>query len=198
MPVRDVPEVFGATVKETNPVPLPLVVEPSVIQLALLVVVHGHPAETVMTILPDPPAAPNDATNGEYDIWQLALDGGGVDGDGSCGEGAGVGDEGVGDDGVGDEGAGDEGVGDDGAGAPPAWVTVNVWVAILNVAVRGVLVVFAVNANPIVPAPVPLPAVTISQDAELVVAQLHDRSVVTPTVPVPAAEPNDADAVTRV
>lgn len=60
--------------------------------------------------------------------------------------------------------------------------------AIVNVAVRSLVDGFATKAKFTVPVPVPLPPVTISQEAELAAVQLHAEPVVTPTLPAPPAE----------
>jgi hypothetical protein len=57
VPVRAVVEVFAAMLKLTLPLPDPLVPDVKVIQLALLVALHPHPAPAVMFVLPVPPAA---------------------------------------------------------------------------------------------------------------------------------------------
>ena len=56
LPVRDALAVFAATVKPTEPFPLPLVVV-SVIQDTVLLAVQGHPALAVTPIVPEPPPA---------------------------------------------------------------------------------------------------------------------------------------------
>jgi len=71
-------------------------------------------------------------------------------------------------------------------------------VAIVNVAVRLAPDVFSKNAKFTVPFPVPLPPVTISQEAELAAVQLHAEPVVIPTVPVPPAEVYEAVVDPRV
>jgi hypothetical protein len=58
---RAVGTVFAATVKPTDPFPLPLLAPVSVIHVAELFAVHVHPDGAVTTIVPDPPAAGNDA-----------------------------------------------------------------------------------------------------------------------------------------
>lgn len=55
-PERPAVAVFAATVKPTDPLPLPLAVV-SVIHGTVLFAVHGHPAFAVTPIVPEPPAA---------------------------------------------------------------------------------------------------------------------------------------------
>jgi hypothetical protein len=65
---------------------------------------------------------------------------------------------------------------------------VNVWPAIVSVAVRGVVLVFADALNATVPAPVPLaPPVTVSHGALLLAVQPHPPNPDTFTEPVPPA-----------
>jgi hypothetical protein len=54
---RAVVDVFAATVKPTDPFPLPLGAVVNVIQIAELFAVHAHPEGAVTAIVPDPPAA---------------------------------------------------------------------------------------------------------------------------------------------
>ena len=54
LPVREALAVFAATVKPTEPFPLPLVVV-SVIQDTVLLAVQGHQAFAVTPIVPEPP-----------------------------------------------------------------------------------------------------------------------------------------------
>jgi hypothetical protein len=49
--------VFAATVKDTDPFPLPVVAPEKVIQLSTVVAVHPHPAAAVTLKDPEPPAA---------------------------------------------------------------------------------------------------------------------------------------------
>jgi hypothetical protein len=65
-------------------------------------------------------------------------------------------------------------------------VTVNVWPATVNVAVRVAVVVFAAALNATGPAPVPLaPDVTVSHAAPLAAVHAHPVGAVTVTVPDP-------------
>jgi hypothetical protein len=56
VPERVLVAVFASTVKETVPLPLPVVPE-SLIQLAAVDAVHMHPAPAMTLNDPDPPAA---------------------------------------------------------------------------------------------------------------------------------------------
>ena len=70
---------------------------------------------------------------------------------------------------------------------PPAWVTVNVWPAIVIVPVRDNEDVFAPTLYVTVPFPVPLaPAVTDSHPVFVVAVQMQPALAVTVTVPVVA------------
>jgi len=69
----------------------------------------------------------------------------------------------------------------------PAWVTVKVCPAMVNVPVRGDVDVFAAMENATVPLPDPLaPDVIVSQEALLVAVQLHPDVVVTLALLEPA------------
>jgi hypothetical protein len=50
---------FGATVKETVPLPLPVAPDEIAMKVALLVAVHAHPVAAVTGTDPVPPVAPN-------------------------------------------------------------------------------------------------------------------------------------------
>ena len=63
-PTRPAVAVFAATLKPSDPFPLPLAGVVSVIQLTVLLAVHGHPALVVMPTVPVPPAAGIDVDNG--------------------------------------------------------------------------------------------------------------------------------------
>ena len=65
VPVRGVVAVDAATVKPTDPLPVPLPPAVRVNQAALLVADHPHPAPAVTPTLPLPPAAVNDCETGE-------------------------------------------------------------------------------------------------------------------------------------
>src|SRR5688500_16964076 len=67
-PTRPVVAVFDATLKPSDPFPLPLAVVVSVIQVTVLLAVHGHPALVVMPTVPVPPAAGIDVDNGCSEI----------------------------------------------------------------------------------------------------------------------------------
>ena len=67
-PTRPVVKVFAATLKPSEPFPLPLAVVVSVIQVTVLLAVHGHPALVVMPTVPVPPAAGIDVDNGCSEI----------------------------------------------------------------------------------------------------------------------------------
>jgi hypothetical protein len=54
--VRPLLALFGETVKETVPLPLPLVPEVIVMNPPLLVAVQAHPSPVVTVMLPAPPA----------------------------------------------------------------------------------------------------------------------------------------------
>jgi hypothetical protein len=82
-------------------------------------------------------------------------------------------------------------------GAAPSCVTLTVWLPRLIVPVRDVAVVFAETEKPMVPVPLPLLLVTLSQSPVLeAVAPLHEHPgcVVTVTDPVPAAAETVWDA----
>jgi hypothetical protein len=49
--------VFAATVKDTDPFPLPVVAPEKVIQLSVVVAVHAHPVAATTSKDPEPPAA---------------------------------------------------------------------------------------------------------------------------------------------
>jgi hypothetical protein len=57
VPVRELVDVFAATLKLTVPLPLPLAPAVTVIHAALLVAVHAQPVVVVTLVLPVPPAA---------------------------------------------------------------------------------------------------------------------------------------------
>jgi hypothetical protein len=81
----------------------------------------------------------------------------------------------------------------------PAWVTVTVWPATVNVPVRGDADVFAVTEKVTVPAPLALlPPVTVIHAALLAAVQLQLLSVLTPTVPVPALAVSERLVAARV
>lgn len=83
--------------------------------------------------------------------------------------------------------------------AAPAWVTVNVRVAIVIVAERAAVAVFAVAPKVTVPLPVPLaPEVTVSQPAGLLALHAHPVGAVTDTEPLAAAAGSDALAADNV
>ena len=68
----------------------------------------------------------------------------------------------------------------------PACVTVTVWPATVNVALRDEAAVFAVAVALTVPSPDPLaPLVTVSQDALLVAVQAQPVAAVSVTEPLP-------------
>ena len=67
VPVRRWPVVLAATEYCTVPLPEPLAPDVIVIQLALLVAVHAHPAPVVTPTMPDPPLAPTFAFFGEIE-----------------------------------------------------------------------------------------------------------------------------------
>ena len=72
VPVRvDVP-VFPATVKATLPEPEPAAPAMTVIQAALLLAVHAHPAPAVTMLLPVPPSAPKAWLPGDAEYVQAA------------------------------------------------------------------------------------------------------------------------------
>ena len=68
LPTRPVAVVFAATLKPTDPFPLPLPAVVSVIQVTVLFAAHGHPALVVMPTVPEPPPAGIDADNGCSEI----------------------------------------------------------------------------------------------------------------------------------
>ena len=77
----------------------------------------------------------------------------------------------------------------------PAWVMVNVLPPIVSVAVRDVVLGFAVTLYATEPLPVPVaPAVMVTQLALLVAVHAQPVAAVTVTVPVPAAAVGLADA----
>ena len=68
----------------------------------------------------------------------------------------------------------------------PAWVTVTVWPATVNVALRDEAAVFAVAVTLTAPLPDPLaPLVTVNQLALLVAVHVHPVGAVTFTEPLP-------------
>jgi hypothetical protein len=74
----------------------------------------------------------------------------------------------------------------------PAWVTVNVWPAIVIVPVLGVVEGLAATEYATVPLPVPLePLVTVIHPAELVAVQVQPAAPVTATEPVLAPAPTE-------
>ena len=79
VPTRPVVAVLAATVKPSDPFPLPLAAVVSVIQLTVLLAVHGHPAVAVMPTDPGPPAAAIDADEG-WSVIAHETGGGGVAG----------------------------------------------------------------------------------------------------------------------
>src|SRR6187551_1998962 len=151
VPVRAGP-VFAATVKLTDPVPVPAA--PAVIVIhdgALLTAVHAHvpPAVTAIAV-PAPPAAAIDSLVGAIVVVQL---GGG------------------------------------GGGGGAAWLTVNVWPAMVIVPVRATPV-FAATVKLTDPVPTPAaPAVTVIHDGALLTAvHAHVPPAVTAiAVPAPPA-----------
>jgi hypothetical protein len=70
LPTRPVVPVFAATLKPSDPLPLPLAAVVSVIHATVLLAVHGHPGLVVMPTLPGPPAAGIDADGGCSEIVQ--------------------------------------------------------------------------------------------------------------------------------
>ena len=75
----------------------------------------------------------------------------------------------------------------------PAWVTVNVWPAIVIVPVRLDVVGFAVTLYATWPLPLPLaPPVRVIHEALLLAVHAHPEPAVTPTVAEPAADPSVA------
>jgi hypothetical protein len=78
-------------------------------------------------------------------------------------------------------------------GVTPAWVTVNGWFAIVSVAERDVVAVFALALNATGPVPLPLaPDVIVSQPAGLVAFQVQPAAAVTVTDPVEAEAASEA------
>jgi hypothetical protein len=74
----------------------------------------------------------------------------------------------------------------------PAWVTLNVFPAIVSVAERDELVVFAATVKPALPPPLPeAPLVIVTHEAALVAFQAQPLPVVTVTEPVPPAAATD-------
>ena len=68
----------------------------------------------------------------------------------------------------------------------PAWVTVTVWPATVNVALRDEAAAFAVAVTLTLPSPDPLaPLVTVNHAALLVAVQVHPVGAVTFTEPLP-------------
>jgi hypothetical protein len=66
--------------------------------------------------------------------------------------------------------------------AVPAWVTLNVWPAMVIVPVRCAVLVFAATMTPTVPLPVPVaPEPIVNQAALLVLLHAHVLPAVTPT-----------------
>lgn len=73
-----------------------------------------------------------------------------------------------------------------------ACVTATTVLAIVSVAVRGSVVVFAAAEYEALDAPVPLTGVTVSHDAELLAVQAQLAAAFTATVPVPAVAASDS------
>jgi hypothetical protein len=71
VPERDVPVVLAATLKLVMPLPVPLVPEDSVIQLALLIAFQLHVPAVVIVTLAFPPPLPMDCEVGETVNVQL-------------------------------------------------------------------------------------------------------------------------------
>jgi hypothetical protein len=67
VPVRKAVVGLAATVYPTDPLPLPLAPEVTVIQLALLTPVHAQPADVVTVTVPVPPPATTDCVVGEIE-----------------------------------------------------------------------------------------------------------------------------------
>ena len=81
----------------------------------------------------------------------------------------------------------------------PAWVIVTVLPAIVSVALREVVEVFAAIEKVTVPFPDPeLPPVTVIQPALLTAVQVHAVEAVTPTEPVPAVAATAVDVADSV
>ena len=81
----------------------------------------------------------------------------------------------------------------------PAWVTVKVCPPIVIVPVRDVVPVLAATLYATVPLPLPVaPLVIVIHDALLVAVQLQLAPLVTPTVPVVAADDVRFDAVGEI
>jgi hypothetical protein len=168
VPLRAAP-VFAATVKPTDPLPVPLAPEVTVIQDALLTAFQVQvPREVVTAIaVPAPPAAAIDSLFGAIVYVH--------DGDGGGGGAGGAG------------GAGGPGAGAGGWGAS-CCVIVCVLSAIVTVPVRGPPLLAAM-LNATEPLPLPCaPDVIVIHDALLFAVHVHPLSVDTATLAVPALE----------
>ena len=71
VPLRVAPG-FGATCNVTAPFPLPVLPDPTEIQLASLAALHAHPSKPVTVTLCDPPAAETVAVEAESWNAQVA------------------------------------------------------------------------------------------------------------------------------
>jgi hypothetical protein len=169
VPLRAAP-VFAATVKPTEPLPVPLAPDVIVIHDALLPAFQVHvPAEAVTaTAVPVPPAAAIDSLFGAIVNVQLG-DGGGVGG-------------------VGGGGAGGAGAGGAGGCAASCCVSVCVWSAMVTVPVRDPPLLAAMRSAR-EPLPLPwAPDVIVIHDTLLFAAHVQPVNVDTLTLAVPALE----------